>query len=106
MVGFVAFLLFLGLGFDFAYLRDSDALPVPVGTTIALLYGGGTSLYSYFKGDRAVLRSTAAVPIGQALANATTEEQKLRIRQFQNVVEEMSIAAGLPLPHAYLIPDP
>ena len=30
----------------------------------------------------------------------------LKIRQLQNVVEEMSIAAGLPAPKVYVIPDP
>jgi heat shock protein HtpX len=105
MVGFVAFLLFLGLGFDFAYLRDGEGPPVPIATTIAVLYGGGSSLYSYFKGDRAVLGSAAAQPVAKALETASDEE-RLRIRQFQNVVEEMSIAAGLPMPQAYVMPDP
>ncbi len=106
MVGFITFLLFLGLGFDYLYLSAGAGVPVPIGTTIALVYGGGSSMYSYFNGDRAVLRSATATSAETALALAATEEERLRIRQFQNVVEEMSIAAGVPVPAAYIVPDP
>ena len=105
MIGFVAFLLFLGLGFDYVYFSTGGP-PVPIGTTFALLYGGGTSTYSYFNGDRAVLASATAVTADEAYARAGVDDERLRIRQFQNVVEEMSIAAGLPLPKAYIVPDP
>jgi heat shock protein HtpX len=105
MVGFVAFLLFLGLGFDYVYFSAGAGPPVPIGTTVALLYGSGSSAYSYFKGDRAVLGSAAAVGADTALAQAKSEEERLRIRQFQNVVEEMAIAAGVPVPQAYVVPD-
>lgn len=106
MGGFVVFLLFLGLGFDLVYFSNGGGLPIPIGTSIALLYGGGSSVYSYFKGDKAVLGSAAAVGVETALAEAKTEDDRLRIRQFQNVVEEMSIAAGIPQPAAYIVPDP
>jgi heat shock protein HtpX len=106
MIGFVAFLLFLGLGFDYVYFSTGAGPPVPIGTTFALLYGGGTSTYSYFNGDRAVLASATAVTADEALARARSDDERLRVRQFQNVVEEMSIAAGLPLPKMYVVPDP
>lgn len=105
MVGFVAFLLFLGLGFDYVYFSTGVGPPVPIGTTFALLFGGGTSTYSYFNGDRAVLASATAVTAEDAYARAGFEDG-LRIRQFQNVVEEMAIAAGLPVPKMYVVPDP
>jgi len=105
MVGFVALLLFLGLGFDYLYFSSGAGTPVPVGTSIALLYGSGSSAYSYFNGDRAVLRSAAAVPTESALGQAANDEDRLRIRQYQNVVEEMAIAAGIPLPQAFIVPD-
>ena len=106
MIGFVAFLLFLGIGFDYVYFSTGAGPPVPIGTTVALLYGGGTSTYSYFNGDRAVLASATAVTAEDAYARAASDEERLRIRQFQNVVEEMAIAAGLPLPKMYIVPDP
>jgi heat shock protein HtpX len=106
MIGFVVFLLFLGLGFDFLYLSAGAGPPMPIGTTVALLYGTGTSAYSYFKGDRAVLRSSAAMAAEDAFTQANSEEERLELRQFQNVVEEMAIAAGLPVPKTFVVPDP
>jgi len=53
-----------------------------------------------------VLFSTGALPIDRALSAGATEDEVLKIRQLQNVVEEMSIAAGLPVPKVYVIPDP
>ncbi len=112
---FVGFLLFLGLGFDYVYFSSGAAVvPVPVGTSIALLYGGGAASYSYFRGDRAVLASAAAVSVPEILARAGAATDRLdpaqlanvaQFRQFQNVVEEMAIAAGLPVPATYVVPD-
>ena len=53
-----------------------------------------------------MLLSTGAVPIDRALSAATTEDDALKLRQLDNVVEEMSIAAGLPKPKVYVVPDP
>ncbi len=118
MGGFIAFFLFLGLGFDYFYLNfrpaaDSDvvmnsegfyeakrpagASSIPFGTIIALLFGAGMTVNSYFNGPRMVLRSTMA-------RRATGDNDKER--QFMNVVSEMATAAGLPAPTAYVIPDP
>jgi heat shock protein HtpX len=106
MVTFVGFLLFLGLGFDYAYFSAGASIPVPVGTSAALLYGSGSAAYSYFRGDRAVLASAAAVSVPDVLAMTAAADTALQVRQFQNVVEEMAIAAGLPVPKAYVVPDP
>lgn len=105
MAGFIAFLLFLGLGFDYVYFSAGAGPPVPIGTSVALLYGSGSSAYSYFNGDRAVLGSAAAAGVETALGQATSEDERLSIRQFRNVVEEMAIAAGVPVPQAYIVPD-
>jgi heat shock protein HtpX len=56
-------------------------------------------------GDRSVLGSASAKPVETCLAEAASEADRLRYRQYQNVVEEMAIAAGLPAPAAYVIPD-
>jgi heat shock protein HtpX len=104
MLVFVGFLLFLGLGFDVFYVGDGE-LVFPFGSLAALTLGGASALTSYYSGDRAVLLSTGAVPLDEALSASADETDTLKIRQLDNVVEEMSIAAGLPKPRVYLVPD-
>jgi len=104
MVVFVAFLLFLGYGFDRFYVGDGEFV-FPIGTLTALGVGSVSALSSYYSGDRAVLLSTGAVPIDRALSEETTEASALKLRQLDNVVEEMSLAAGLPKPKVYVVPD-
>ncbi|HUP40857.1 MAG TPA: M48 family metallopeptidase [Vicinamibacterales bacterium] len=102
---FVAFLLFLGYGFDRFYVGDGEFV-FPIGTLTALGVGSVSALSSYYSGDRAVLLSAGAVPIDRALSEETAEASALKLRQLDNVVEEMSIAAGLPKPKVYVVPDP
>lgn len=118
MAAFVGFFLFLGLGFDYFYLnfsplaapqyrwnsdgyyeaqRPSGASRVPFGTMIALLIGLGVAANSMANGPSMVLRSCMA-----RRAVSTDPKEK----QFLNVVEEMATAAGLPVPTAYIVPDP
>jgi heat shock protein HtpX len=103
MVVFVAFLLFLGFGFDVFVIGDGEFI-VPFGSLAALGVGSAGALTSYYSGDRAVLLSAGAVPIATAGSTADAD-QTLKLRQLDNVVEEMSIAAGLPKPKVYVIPD-
>jgi heat shock protein HtpX len=102
---FAAFLLFLGYGFDRFYIGQGEFV-YPFGTLTALGVGSVAAFSSYYSGDRAVLFSTGAVPLDRALSAAVTDEDTLKIRQLDNVVEEMSIAAGLPKPKVYVVPDP
>lgn len=96
LTGFVAFLVFLGIGGDL-FLYGSGAGPgFPIATLGALLFGAGSSLWALKAGDQAVLDSANAVPIDPA---------DPRQRVLDNVVEEMSIAGGIPKPAVYLIPD-
>ena len=96
LAGFVAFLVFLGIGADF-FLYGSGAGPAfPVATIGALLFGAGSSLWALKAGDRAVLESANAVP-----ADRSDPRQQV----LDNVVEEMAIAGGLPKPAVYVIPD-
>ncbi len=104
MFAFVAFLLVLGLGFDTFYLGTAGGF-VPVGSLVALGVGSVSAATSYFSGDRAVLLATGARPIADVEASAS-EADKLKIRQLDNVVDEMTIAAGLPRPPVYIVPDP
>jgi heat shock protein HtpX len=96
LAGFVAFLVFLGIGADF-FLYGSGVGPgFPVATIGALLFGAGSSLWALKAGDRAVLESANAVPI---------DRNDPRQQVLDNVVEEMAIAGGLPKPAVYVIPD-
>jgi heat shock protein HtpX len=104
MAVFVAFLVFLGWGFDRFYL-GMEGVPIPIGSMFALGVGSVSALASYFMGDRAVLLSTGAVPLEQA-AQGATDEHRLEYRQLENIVEEMAIASGLPKPRVYIVSDP
>ena len=105
MFAFVAFLFVLGLGFDTAYLGGLGG-SIPIGSILALGVGSVSAVASYYSGDKAVLLATGATPIESAAASAATDDEKLKLRQLQNVVDEMSIAAGLPRPRTYIVPDP
>jgi heat shock protein HtpX len=96
-VTLVAFLLGLGI---LAYLSP-DAV-AHLDWRHALLVGAGAggvslllSLLAYYKGDDLVLATSGARPIGH------DDDPELF-----NVVEEMAIAAGVPMPRVYLIDDP
>ena len=103
MLAFVAFFLFIGIGFD-AFSIGAGVGSVPIGTVIALGVGSVSAASSYFSGDRAVLLATAARPV-EELAAAATDDDRLKLRQLENVVDEMAIAAGLPRPKVYVVPD-
>ncbi|HEV8211508.1 MAG TPA: M48 family metalloprotease [Vicinamibacterales bacterium] len=103
MLAFVAFFLFLGIGFDSFYIGAGRGV-VPIGSVIALGVGSVSAATSYFSGDRAVLLSTHAQPVEDLAAGAGADDT-LKLRQLQNVVDEMSIASGLPRPKVYVVPD-
>ncbi len=98
---FVGFLFFLGYGFDLFYLGTD----VPVAGLLAFLIGLFSALFGYYNGDRAVLTSSGAIPSETLLASAADDDERLKITQLDNVVDEMAIAAGLPRPKVYVIPD-
>jgi heat shock protein HtpX len=77
---------------------------VPIGSVMAVGVGSVSALASYFRGDRAVLLATGARPVADVAVSAT-EADKLKLRQLDNVVDEMAIAAGLPRPTVYVVPD-
>ena len=103
MIAFVALLGILGFGFDAFYLGAGGGY-VPVGSLMALGIGSVSAAVGYFRGDRAVLLATAAKPLDEVEASAD-EASKLKVRQLRNAVDEMSIAAGLPRPAVYVVPD-
>jgi len=94
VIGFVIFFLVLGIGFDHFY---GAGYRYPFYTIIALVFALLTSLFSYYGGDKMILLSTHARPL---------DPEDPAQKQWQNVVEEMSIAAGIQVPATYIIEDP
>jgi len=104
IVIFIAFFVFLGLGFDL-FMLGADRPFVPVGGVLALGVGSLSAIAGYYSGDKAVLASAGAVPLVK-VAGSASGDARFKLHQLQNVVDEMAIAAGLPRPAAYVVPDP
>jgi len=103
MVLFVLIFCFLGYGFDLFYLGvdplgilGKSGFPFPLATIFAFIFSGVTAVWSSQNGAKAILSSAHAYPVPQ------NGEQ---YRVLMNVVDEMSIASGLPRPQVYIIPD-
>ena len=104
VIGFIIFFAWVGFGGDIAFgLLTADAPPgsyhhvVPFIGIVTTLIAGGICWYSWRYGPERVLWSTGAWEI---IEPATPEQ-----RQLVNVVEEMAIAAGLPKPRVWVVPD-
>ncbi len=100
IVMFVVLLGALGLGFDYFYLginpAGEDGFRFPVATFAAIAFGLVYAAQGWFFGAQQVLASTSARP---------ADERNPEERQLVNVVEEMAIAAGIPPPKIYVVPD-
>ena len=84
-------LIFVGaLGYLFGLLLNVGI----AGLIIALLIAAAMSFYSYRYGDRLVLRAARARPV--------THEEEPRLH---NIVEGLALAAGLPKPAVYVVPE-
>ncbi len=106
IAGFVALLAFIGFGFDlfvFGAARVAHPggvpLPLPIAATGAAALGLGSAWLGYRFGDRAVLASSFARPV-------TVEDPSPDSKRLMNVVTEMTIAAGVPMPRVFLIDEP
>src|SRR3954471_4730954 len=82
----------LGLAIGWAVTGDPRAALPSLGIAVAL--GLGASLFSYFAGDSVVLGISGAKEVTAADAP-----------QLHNVVQEMALAAGVPMPKVYVIDD-
>jgi heat shock protein HtpX len=104
VAGFIVFFAWVGFGGDLGlFLLTEQAEPgtyrhtVPFIGIVTLLVAGGIAWVSWRHGPKRVLWSSGA----WELITPVTFEQ----RQLLNVVEEMSIAAGLPKPSVWIVPD-
>ncbi|MGB9735772.1 MAG: M48 family metallopeptidase [bacterium] len=99
IVIFLFVVLLIGYFIDHFYLGfDITKGPFPFATALALVISSVWAMTSYYNGDSIVLASTGAVPI-----DPTNEDEKLKT--LMNVVQEMSIASGNPMPFVYVIPS-
>jgi len=62
---------------------------------IALIFAVGMNIFSYWNSHKMVLRMTGAVPV-----------EKAQAPELYNVVENLAIRVGLPMPKVYIINDP
>ena len=88
---FAVAILFTGL---IGYVIGSIWVSGPIGVGFAIVLATVLSIGSYLYGDRAVLASTHAHEVTAA------EEPRLH-----NVVEGIAIAAGIPKPRVYVVPE-
>lgn len=101
IAAFVVLLGVLGFGADVFIWTQAGAgeFPsgfVPIATPIALAVGLLQSAGGYMGGASAVLSSTRARPADPA---------NLREATLLNVVQEMRVASGLPMPRVFVVPD-
>lgn len=86
--------LLVALAGSAGYALGYEWAGIPFALVLAVLLGTG----SYFGGDRLVLAASDAHEIDRANPPDAT-------RQLMNVVEEMRLASGQPMPKVYVIPD-
>jgi len=88
MAMFLVLVIAIGYGLAF-YLGDPSILYIAVGLALV------TNVYSYWRSDKLVLRMTNAV-----------EADPAQHRDLINMVENLAITAGLPMPKVYVVNDP
>lgn len=83
-------LVVVGLGFLFSYVYNSYSILI-----IAIIIALVQSLVSYYSGDKIVLSMSGA-----------SEIKKADAPELWNIVENLAITAGLPMPKVYVMQDP
>src|SRR5215207_4507792 len=92
IAAFLAFVTVFGYIIGFAWI--GDPVRALFGLVLALIAGTISGLISYYAGDKMVLAASGAKEI-------THDDAPVLF----NVVEEMTIAAGLPMPKVYIVDD-
>lgn len=99
IVAFLFIVLLIGYFIDHFYLGfDITKGPFPFATALALIASSVWAMTSYYNGASIVLASTGAVPL-----DPQNEDEKSKM--LFNVVQEMSVASGNPMPFVYIIPS-
>src|SRR5271156_6505783 len=101
VVAFMTLFGALGLGLDFAArdfsIMNGRFVGFPVLMVAALVFAGVQSIVSYYSGASLVLLSVHARPL---TADSAKHEMVL------DVINEMAVAARMPVPKPYLMDDP
>ncbi|HBR17894.1 MAG: hypothetical protein A3G39_09330 [Deltaproteobacteria bacterium RIFCSPLOWO2_12_FULL_43_16] len=87
----------LGYSIDSYTFGTIKATGLPIATIIAVLLASINGFIAYFYGDSVVVFSLRAQPL---------EFENPLHKKLHNVVTEMALASGLPMPKIYIIPDP
>jgi heat shock protein HtpX len=87
-------LVFAALGFTIGYAITGSAAGAAGVTAFALTIGAISGVASYFSGDKLVLAVSQARAVDETSAP-----------QLMNVVQELAIAANVPMPAVYVIDD-
>jgi heat shock protein HtpX len=82
--------MFIALGYGASLYFGNPSILVG-----AIIFSLATNVWSYWNADKLVLKMTGAVP-------ATREQYP----ELWNIVENLSITAGLPMPKVYVVNDP
>ncbi len=90
----IVVLILAALGASIGYALTGTRAGAIGAIVIAVVIGSITSIGSYFYGDKLVLAASSAKPV--------SEEQA---PQLYNVIRELTIAAGIPMPAVYIIQD-
>lgn len=88
MLGFLVVVIALGWAVSW-YFGDPSLL------LIAVVFAVVMNVVSYWHSDKIVLRMSGAKPINRS-----------EHRELWNIVENLSITAGLPMPKIYIMNDP
>jgi len=86
----VFLVLVIAIGYATAFVMQS-----PVILYVAVAFAFFMNFFSYWYSDKLVLRMTNAVPA-----------DPVQHRELINIVENLSITAGLPMPKVYVVNDP
>jgi len=84
------FVVVIAIGWFISYYYNS-----PIILLVAVVFSVGMNIFSYYNSDKIVLKMYKAHEI-------SNESH----RELWNIVENLSITAGLPMPKVFVIPDP
>jgi heat shock protein HtpX len=94
LLSLIVVALFAALGFSIGVAASGEWAGGIFVTVIALVVGGLIALGSYFGGDALVLKVSGA-----------HETDATKTPQLMNIVQELAIAANVPMPKVYVIDD-
>jgi len=83
------------MGYVLGFFFGSPSFGIGIAVFISIIY----FLIGYYSGHSLVLGSVGAKEV-------TSDTRDLKLKQYYNTVEEVSIAAGIPMPKVWIIPSP